>query len=172
MFWWRGFINLQWMFTRFKRLRCTSWGRQEVLGVEVTSSKSHIRFSVYAYHHHTHHHPPPATRFLATLCRGAEELNAALDTPVDPALPRLALLPPLMEKMVLLGAGLSRKQTKKLETLARMLRVKLMTEYRCVRLGFMYHYRTLATWLQLHYDITNATTRTSINFSNWTRLHL
>ncbi|XP_045108067.1 BRCA1-associated RING domain protein 1-like [Portunus trituberculatus] len=71
-----------------------------------------------------HGHTP---RYLATKCLGAAQLNAALDTPMDPSLPRPSL--PLMEKMVLLGAGLSRQQTKKLETLARMLRAKLMTEY-------------------------------------------
>lgn len=68
-------------------------------------------------------------RSLAKLCLGADEINAALDTPLDPSLTRPALAPPLMDKMTLLGTGLTRQQIKKLETLGRMLRVKVVAEY-------------------------------------------
>lgn len=68
-------------------------------------------------------------RSLASLCAGAEELNKALDTPEDTSLQRPPPMLPLVDKLVLLGSGLSSEQTKKLDNLARLLRARLVSHF-------------------------------------------
>ncbi|XP_071550179.1 BRCA1-associated RING domain protein 1-like isoform X2 [Panulirus ornatus] len=68
-------------------------------------------------------------RSLASKCEGAEEINGALDTPVDTSLKRPQVMPPLLDKIVLLGSGLSTEQTKKLDSLAKVLRARVVSEF-------------------------------------------
>ncbi|XP_068236646.1 BRCA1-associated RING domain protein 1-like [Palaemon carinicauda] len=69
-------------------------------------------------------------RSLASLCMGAEEISAALDTPLDSRITKPPFMPPYLEKMVLLGSGLSPAQSKNLEQFSKMMRARLISEFR------------------------------------------
>lgn len=68
-------------------------------------------------------------RALASLCAGSQELHAALDTPVDTSLKKPPFMPPFLEKMVLLGSGLSALQTKSLDQFSKMIRARVVTDF-------------------------------------------
>ncbi|XP_066940005.1 BRCA1-associated RING domain protein 1-like isoform X2 [Macrobrachium rosenbergii] len=71
-------------------------------------------------------------RSLASICMGSEEIIAVLDTPWNSTIKKPPVMPPFLERMVLLGSGLSTSQSKNLEQFSRMLRARLVTEFSSV----------------------------------------
>nr|XP_045615700.1 BRCA1-associated RING domain protein 1-like [Procambarus clarkii] len=68
-------------------------------------------------------------RSLANLCVGVVELNSALDTPEDTTLQRPQVMTRLLDKIVLLGSGLSAENLRKLDNLAKLLRARVTSEF-------------------------------------------